>query len=89
MLLLISYRKKWLEFVLLGQDQKSIPFGLLATSLEEFCRSCTTVKIDLLPANNSIFEDFPDDKSLIYISNSGPTIDPWGTPTLSLVEDEL
>ena len=57
---------------------------LLFSSRSEVLLSWITENKDMLSANNLAFEDNPSDKSLIYIkNNNGPSMDPWGTPTLT------
>ena len=51
---------------------------------------CATEKRKASSANNLGFEDKSSDRSLIYIKkNSGPRIDPWGTPARTLVQDDV
>ena len=41
-------------------------------------------------ANNLVLEDKSSDKSLIYTKrSSGPRIDPWGTSSRTLVQDDV
>ena len=50
---------------------------------------CTTENREISSANGLAFDVKPSDKSLIQIKKiSGPRIDTWGTPALTLAQGE-
>ena len=61
----------------------------LFSSIAEVLLSWITEKKDVSSENSLAFEDNPSDKSLIYIKyNNGPSIEPWGTSTLTSDQSE-
>ena len=77
-----------LKFIFHLKAQLPIFFKSSLRSLAEVLISWTTENREVSSANSLHSLLGPPDKSLIYINNKGPSIDPWRIPALTSAQDE-